>query len=79
MSGRVWRMSSLSIGDNQRLEVSRCTDGIAVRNSQRPDEVVHFTASEWAAFIGGIKNGEFDYLAVKAPVTPIRSRRRGYW
>jgi hypothetical protein len=34
---------------------------IGVRNSRdREGPVLHFTPDEWQAFLGGVRNGEFD-------------------
>lgn len=33
---------------------------VGVRNSHVPGEVVWFTIPEWAAFLEGVKAGEFD-------------------
>ena len=59
----VWRKSarSNSSGGNC-VEVAPLPDGgMAVRDSKDPDgPVLTFTAAEWAAFIGGVKDGEFD-------------------
>jgi hypothetical protein len=36
-------------------------DGVEVRNSKRPDAgTIHYTDSEWRAFIAGAKAGEVD-------------------
>jgi hypothetical protein len=36
---------------------------VAFRHSHRPDEgMIVYTASEWRAFVEGIKDGEFDDL-----------------
>lgn len=35
--------------------------GVALRNSKLPGEVVWFSRDEWAAFLAGTRNGEFDY------------------
>ncbi|WP_433240994.1 DUF397 domain-containing protein [Streptosporangium sp. CA-135522] len=36
----------------------------AVRHSHHPDgEVVVYTRAEWEAFVGGVKDGEFDFPA----------------
>jgi Domain of unknown function (DUF397) len=35
-------------------------DGVWVRNSRRPEVVTRFGAEEWAAFVAGVKDGEFD-------------------
>lgn len=38
-------------------------DTIRVRDSTNPDgRVLSFTAAEWDAFIGGVRNGEFDRI-----------------
>jgi len=43
------------------VEVAFVGQEIAVRNSQDPDgPALVFTAAEWAAFVGGAKDGEFD-------------------
>ena len=33
-----------------------------MRNSRRPDDHIHHTATEFAVFIEAAKNGEFDHL-----------------
>lgn len=42
--------------------VEVCFDGklIAMRNSQIPGEIIWFTQDEWAAFLAGVKLGEFN-------------------
>jgi Domain of unknown function (DUF397) len=57
-----WVKSSLSFANGNCVEVMVFDDGSAdVRNSRKPEEgVLHFTPGEWAAFIGGVRNGEFD-------------------
>lgn len=68
LSRAAWRTSSFSGGNNggggNCVEVAALHDGrIAVRNSKRPDEaVVFFTRAEMAAWIKGVKSGEFDDL-----------------
>ena len=55
-----WRKSSFSANHNC-VEFRRVEGGVEVRNSKRPDEAtIRYTASEWRAFIAGVKNGEFD-------------------
>lgn len=61
-SGLVWRKASYSSAEGQNcVEVASLPDGgHAVRDSKHPDEaVLTFSASEWNAFIQGVKDGEF--------------------
>lgn len=44
------------------LEARREGDFIAIRNSQRPADVVRYTLEEWAAFTDGVRAGEFSHL-----------------
>jgi Domain of unknown function (DUF397) len=38
-------------------------DGVALRDSKNPSKGAHvFDAKEWAAFITGVKAGEFDFF-----------------
>jgi hypothetical protein len=49
-----------------RCESSHCVEGTnlgvakAVRNSTDPDTHLTFSAGDWAAFITGVRLGEFD-------------------
>lgn len=44
------------------MEASASVDGILVRNSTDPDgPVLHFTPQEWTAFVGGVRDGDFDF------------------
>jgi hypothetical protein len=56
-----WRKSSLST-TNGCVEVAFVGDRIAVRDSKQQGRgpVLEFTAAEWAAFLGGVRGGEFD-------------------
>jgi len=56
-----WRKSSLST-TNGCVEVAFVGDRIAVRDSKQQGRgpVLEFTATEWAAFLGGVRDGEFD-------------------
>lgn len=68
LSALTWRKSSFSgsEGDNDAcVEVAAVPDGrIAVRNSNdRAAGVVFFTPAEMAAYLAGVKAGEFDDLA----------------
>lgn len=43
------------------VEVAHTPEGTLVRDTKQPDSpVLRFTPDEWAAFVGGVKDGEFD-------------------
>jgi hypothetical protein len=56
-----WRKSTFST-TNGCVEVAVVGDRIAVRDSKQQGggPVLEFTAAEWAAFLGGVRGGEFD-------------------
>jgi uncharacterized protein DUF397 len=58
----VWRSSTESAATaDSAVEVAMLEDGVALRDSRRPDgDVLFFTPAEWDAFVGGAKDGEFD-------------------
>jgi Domain of unknown function (DUF397) len=58
----VWIKSSLSLSNGNCVEVTELrSGGVGVRNSRYTEEpVLQFTADEWHAFLGGVRNGEFD-------------------
>ena len=57
-----WVKSSLSFSNGNCVEVASLPDGqIGVRNSRDAGgSVLAFTPDEWHAFLGGVRNGEFD-------------------
>jgi Domain of unknown function (DUF397) len=57
-----WVKSSLSFANGNCVEVANLPGGeVGVRNSRDiPGGVLRFTPDEWHAFIGGVRNGEFD-------------------
>jgi hypothetical protein len=58
-----WRKSSHSNGNGGAcVEVADLPDGgRAVRDSKdRSGPILAFTAAEWAAFVAGVRDGEFD-------------------
>jgi Domain of unknown function (DUF397) len=60
----AWIKSSLSFSNGNCVEIEGQPDGgVNMRNSRDPDgPVLRFTASEWAAFTSGVRNGEFDRM-----------------
>lgn len=66
LSSAVWRKSSRS-GDSggQCVEMATNLPGmVVVRDSKNPDgPKLVFTPSEWKAFLGGVRTGEFDLPA----------------
>jgi hypothetical protein len=60
----TWRKSSYSGSQSDCVELARTADGSTlVRNSNRPgDGTIEFTRAEIAAFVAGVKAGEFDDL-----------------
>lgn len=57
-----WRKSSRSGGGDNCVEVAFAADGrVGVRHSKDPNgSILIFTCGEWAAFTGGVRDGEFE-------------------
>lgn len=58
-----WRKSSLSSGGDNCVEVGFSDDGtIGVRDTKQNGHgpILEFFPSEWEAFLGGVRRGEFD-------------------
>jgi len=58
-----WRKSTYSGSNGNCLEVAPTEDGVAIRNSNRPEAgIIPFTHAELDAFLKGAKDGQFDDL-----------------
>ena len=56
----VWRKSTAS-GETECAEVTLNDQKVLLRDSKYPSgPVLSFTYSEWAAFLAGVRSGEFD-------------------
>ncbi|MGX1916110.1 DUF397 domain-containing protein [Streptomyces phaeochromogenes] len=61
----IWRKSRHSTADGNCVEVALLAGGdVAMRNSRDPSgPALVYTQAEIAAFIAGVKDGEFDRIA----------------
>ncbi|MEU3456700.1 DUF397 domain-containing protein [Micromonospora sp. NPDC006766] len=64
----AWHISTKSPDNGGNcVEAGPLLDGsgrVAVRHSKARDAAtIIYTAQEWAAFVGGVKDGEFDFTA----------------
>lgn len=55
----VWRKSARCETHNC-VEVAKRADEVAIRNSAVPDAQLAFDRPVWAAFISGVRAGQFD-------------------
>jgi hypothetical protein len=61
LSRGTWKTSSRSSGSGQCVEVMITDEGVAVRDTKDRSRPPHiYTHAEWTAFVGGVKDGEFD-------------------
>ena len=57
----AWRTSSRSGNNGQCVEVALGSDRVAVRDSKQPARsTLVFSTDSWAAFVAGVRHGEFD-------------------
>jgi hypothetical protein len=59
-----WQKAESSNFNGQCVEVASIDEKVAIRDSKDPDgSVLTCTPAEFAAFLEGARNGEFDHLA----------------
>ena len=58
----VWRKSTRSNGNSGNcVEIAMVNDVVGLRDSKDPQgPVLVSSPSEWAGFVGGLKDGQFD-------------------
>jgi hypothetical protein len=62
-SAGAWFKSIHSYGGGACVEVRAVNGGIRMRDSKDPDGAqLSFSPAEWAAFLAGVRDGEFDDL-----------------
>jgi hypothetical protein len=60
LPGAIWRKSTLC-GNSSCIEVALLDDTVALRDSKNLEgPLLLFTHEEWATFIHGVRNGEFE-------------------
>ena len=63
----VWRKSTASGATGNCVEVAVVKDSVLLRNSQATSgPLLSFSYSEWAAFLAGVRRGEFDLPAAQS-------------
>ncbi|MBB5123091.1 hypothetical protein AF335_28960 [Streptomyces eurocidicus] len=62
MTNAVWTKSERSHNGADCIEVAHIDGGVAIRNSNLPDQVIFAFTSEWDAFTGGVQDGQAELL-----------------
>lgn len=57
---RTWRKASASGENGECVEVRAAGGLVEIRESEWPEVIVRTTPRKWAAFVRGVKAGEFD-------------------
>lgn len=61
-AGVAWRKSKASDASGDCVEVASTGELVLMRNSQHPSgPILTFSLREWAAFLTGVRCGEFDF------------------
>ncbi|MEU1816128.1 DUF397 domain-containing protein [Streptomyces roseifaciens] len=58
LTGAVWTKSKRSNNGTDCIEIAHIEGGVAIRNSNIPDQVIYAFTSEYEAYTGGIQDGE---------------------
>lgn len=56
----AFRKASRSAGNGACVEVAALPDAVLLRDSKDPGVVLAVTRPAWAAFLAGVREGEFD-------------------
>ncbi|AVT29709.1 DUF397 domain-containing protein [Plantactinospora sp. BC1] len=62
----TWRRSSRCVTEHHCVEFTLMGDGVALRNSQRPMDMLLIRRSRWSALVAAIRAGAFDAPAADA-------------
>jgi Domain of unknown function (DUF397) len=66
----AWQKSTASGPNGDCVEVASTAESVLLRNSQHPSgPMLTFSHREWAAFVIGVRGGEFDF-AQPSTTTP---------
>lgn len=64
LTGTKWQKSSHSGGSGNCVEMAAVDGYVLMRNSNHPERPASvFTQAEIAAYLAGVKDGEFDHFA----------------
>jgi Domain of unknown function (DUF397) len=57
-----WTKARRSYGIGECVELAAHGESVLLRDSKSPDTLLRFTRAEIAAFVDGVRKGEFDHL-----------------
>ncbi|MEU5107392.1 DUF397 domain-containing protein [Streptomyces sp. NPDC021354] len=58
----IWQKSSFSQGTGECVELAATADGVLMRESDEPQQIIRTTQAKLRAFVQGVKAGDFGYL-----------------